>query len=234
MSFKLTSRTTPNLSARSGAPRYFIVHRMQGYFDASVSLLCRASTKASADECVSRDGNRVCVLNWERNRRKSWEVGNANDLCIGWEIEGFEGDEASIPANLYDTLAKRMIARQKTVKATYGVTIPLRVTHTKGVAGITSHYQVGLWYGGTDHVDGRHFNYAKLQDAINRNQHPVKRAIVRTQYALEVIQDGKIAEHLTYGGGRVGRFLSGSGFTKILAKGEARLIRHKIQRKRKR
>ena len=226
--FRLTSRTTPNKSARTGAPLYFIIHRMQGAYDGSVSWLCSSASQASADECVSFDGKEVCVLNWEAARMKTWEVGNANSLCIGWEVEGFEGqDESRMPDNLFDTLAARLIARQKTVKAVYGRTIPLRVTTRKGSAGITSHYQVAKWYGGSDHTDGQHFPWTRLQAAINRRQHPVVRVVKRVQYALEVIQKGKIVKHVEYGGNRVDSYLASGSFADTLKRGEVRMIRHR-------
>lgn len=159
---KVFSRTTPNRSARVGSPIYFVMHTTEGGFDGAVSWLCNPAAQASADEVIDLAGARVAVLNTAASRLKTWAVGNGNSPSFNWENEGRAGSTVW-PDSHYESLALRLVAAQKAVKRTYGNTIPLRRTTTKGQSGICGHLEVARWYGGSDHTDpGPTFSYRRL------------------------------------------------------------------------
>ena len=226
----ITFSTTPNRSPRSGNPKFLVLHQTVGSYASAVSWLRNPASEASADEIISRDGENVTVLNLQRDRMKCWAVGNANSLSYNFEGEWYQsgGKTYGLLPAYYDTLAVRLIAAQKSIKAVYGVTIPLRITHSPDVSGICRHGELARWFGGSDHYTcGTAYDEAEVIAAVKRHQTRRRRTVVRVQYALEVIQDGKIVDHLTYGGGRVGTYLSGSRFAGLLKKGDVRLLRHR-------
>lgn len=178
MGYSLIRRRSPNVSARVGKPIYLVTHHMEGGFDGSVSWLCNPAAQASCDECISKDGRRVAVLVSDLGM-KSWEVGNANSLCYGFESEGHVGDH--YPRAFYDTLADRMVRVRGRIRRRYGVTIPLRFSTHKGQSGIVSHKLVAQWYGGSDHTDGE-LDRQALAAAIARRTRPVARLAANAKY----------------------------------------------------
>lgn len=189
-------RSTPHRSARIGKPAYFVIHRMQGSYEGTLSWFQNPKSEVSADECINKPGSKVCVFNTAATRMKCWQVGNANSLVMGVEIEGFEGqDESTLTDGFYDELASRLILMQKRVKETYGVIIPLKHSLTKGTPGIVGHNQIAQWYGGSNHTDGTAFRYARLERSIQEQLTP--------QYVAELWAGGKLRKRVRYGEGRV-------------------------------
>lgn len=169
----VSTAATPNRSARVGKPAYIVLHRTQGSYESAVAWFKTSASQVSADRVLSKDGKRLTVFNTPDSGLKCWAVGDGNSLCVSIEIEGEIGDEATLPDNLFDSIAEQCIAIQAGVKAHYGVTIPLALTFTKGKPGITGHVYVGGWYGGSDHTcPGPNFPYAKVIAAIKARQAP--------------------------------------------------------------
>lgn len=221
MSFRLYAKDTPNQSVRTSKPMYLVTHDTEGSYDSAVAWLTNSAAEASADEVISRDGTKVTTL-VSNIMHKSWEVGNANSLCYGFEAEGMTASphRTDLTDNFYDTVAQRMIAAQKRIKAAYGVEIPLRRTYTKGVPGIAPHRVIAAWYGGSDHTDGE-WDYTKLEAAINRHLG------VEAAYYQQVWQDKKVVRSIKYGGGRVAAYLKSREFAALLKKGQVILRRVK-------
>lgn len=166
-----TKAVTPNRSARVGKPTYIVLHRTQGTYESAVAWFKTPTSQVSADRVLSRDGKHLTVFNTVDSGLKCWAVGDGNSLCVSIEIEGMIGDEASLPENLFDSIAEQCIAISAGVKAHYGNTIPLTTTFVKGRPGITGHVYVGGWYGGSDHTcPGPNFPYARVVDAIRKRQ----------------------------------------------------------------
>lgn len=164
---------TPNLSARTALPIYIVIHRMQGYFDYTVNeLFPSAASEVSADRCMSKDGRRVAIFNHAASKLKTWAVGDGNSYQMSIETEGFVGDEGTLGAAFFDCLADQVIRIAAEIKATYGVEIPMRMTATKGQAGIVGHHQVAVWYGGSDHSCPGDFPFLKLIAAIHAKLTP--------------------------------------------------------------
>lgn len=197
------SKRTPNRSARVGAPRFFVMHSTEGTFDSAVAWFQNPAAQASADEVVSIDGSRVCVFNTAASRLKTWAVGNGNSVSMSWENEGHAGHTVW-PRAHYRTLADRLYRAQKAVKKVYGVTIPLKRTHSSSIAGITGHLEMARWFGGSDHTDpGTTFDYELLEAECARRARP----IIRFQYVirggggkvLKVLPNAKAMRALRWG-----------------------------------
>ena len=182
MSYKLIRFTTPNKSARVGAPMYFAIHSTEGSsVEGAMAVFQSAAAQASCDEIIATDGSVVAVCNSPSTRLKTWQVGDANSLVgCGFESVGFAG-HTQWPDSYYATLADRLVKAQAAVLKTYGVKIPLRRTTQKGVRGICRHLDLAQWYGGSDHTDpGPTFNFLKMDAAIKRRKRPT----VRFRYAV--------------------------------------------------
>lgn len=173
MTYTVEHHSTPNKSARIGAPSFFVMHVTEGGFEGAVSWLCNPAAQASADEVINLDGSRVAVLNTPDTREKTWAVGNGNSQSMSFENEG-HGGVTHWPTSHYDTLADRLIKAQKHVKTVYGVSIPLRRTTSPHMPGICGHGDMAHWFGGSDHFTcpGTTFDYHALQAAIDRKLAP--------------------------------------------------------------
>ncbi len=197
MSYKLRINRTPNRSARVGKPKYLVTHHTIGSFEGSERWLDNPESEASADEVLRKDGSEVVVMNPMADRQKTWEVGNANNLCYGFELEA-ANTSVIFPPRLYETLAARIKNAAKAAKNVYGVTIPLRKSRFKGDPGIASHKQIALWYGGSDHTDGE-IEWDKLM-------HALRPAPLRV--FIEVWAGGKRRYYARTGDGRVKSMLT--------------------------
>lgn len=202
---------------------YFVIHSTEGGYEGSVSWLRNPASEASSDEVISLTGSRVTILNRISSGMKTWEVGNANSLCVGFECEGY-ANRTTWPNSLYVTLADRLIRAQAAVKAEYGVTIPLRLSTRQGQAGIVSHKQIALWYGGSDHTDpGSTFDWTKLARAIALLTAPPQ--VTYGVIAAGPLGGSHIVDFARWGHGNVRAMLESTDLTRILVAHERVVLR---------